>query len=148
MKSIGEIVKSVEEQSVTSEESSESADEGLQSSDESAQNDVTSEKEVVFDQTSSDSGVSDVDSEKSILSAVFVGKKNTNVTVAERATAWEWKRAPVTAAEQQQLQQISAIRSATPLSGGEDRWKWFPNEEGQQYVDCVVNKMRTPITFL
>ncbi|KAJ0494764.1 putative transcription factor interactor and regulator CCHC(Zn) family [Helianthus annuus] len=66
MKSIGEIVKSVEEQSVTSEGSSESADEGLQSSDESAQNDVTSEKEVVFDQTPSVSGVSDVDSEKSV----------------------------------------------------------------------------------
>ncbi|KAF5796860.1 hypothetical protein HanXRQr2_Chr08g0356831 [Helianthus annuus] len=66
MKSIGEMVKSVEEQSVTSDESSESADEGSQSSDESVRNDVSSEKEVVFDQTPSDSGVSDVDSEKSV----------------------------------------------------------------------------------
>ncbi|KAJ0813695.1 hypothetical protein HanPSC8_Chr17g0776501 [Helianthus annuus] len=66
MKSIGETVKSVEEQSVTSEESSESANEDSQSSEESVQNDVTSEKEVVFDQIPSDSGLSDADSEKSV----------------------------------------------------------------------------------
>ena len=65
MKSIGEMVKSVEEQSVTSDESSESADEGSQTSDESVQNDASSEKKVVFDQTPSDSDVSNPSSEKS-----------------------------------------------------------------------------------
>ncbi|KAM0036511.1 putative transcription factor interactor and regulator CCHC(Zn) family [Helianthus debilis subsp. tardiflorus] len=69
MKSIGVTVESVEEQSVTSNESLESFDESSQNSqnaDESVQNDVTSEKEVVFDQTPSDSSVSDADSEKSV----------------------------------------------------------------------------------
>ncbi|KAF5802947.1 hypothetical protein HanXRQr2_Chr06g0265551 [Helianthus annuus] len=65
MKSIGETVKSEEEQSVASDENSESADEGSQSSEESVHNDVSSVKEVVFDQTPSDSGVSDASSEKS-----------------------------------------------------------------------------------
>ncbi|XP_035841337.1 uncharacterized protein LOC110919317 [Helianthus annuus] len=60
MKSIGETVKNVEEKSVSSDESSQSADESLQSSDDS------SEKEVVFDQTPSDSSSSDDNSEKSI----------------------------------------------------------------------------------
>ncbi|KAJ0475625.1 putative transcription factor interactor and regulator CCHC(Zn) family [Helianthus annuus] len=62
MKSIGETVKSVKEESVASDESSESADKSSQSADESVQNDVSSEKEVVFDQTPSDSGLSDASS--------------------------------------------------------------------------------------
>ncbi|KAF5788725.1 putative transcription factor interactor and regulator CCHC(Zn) family [Helianthus annuus] len=55
MKSIGETVKSVDEEFVVSDESSLSADENSQSSDESVQNDVSTEKEVIFDQTPSDS---------------------------------------------------------------------------------------------
>ncbi|KAJ0715023.1 putative transcription factor interactor and regulator CCHC(Zn) family [Helianthus annuus] len=66
MKSIGETVKSVDEESVVSDESSLSADENSQSSDESVQNYVSPEKEVVFDQTPSDSGLSDANSEKSV----------------------------------------------------------------------------------
>ncbi|KAJ0587161.1 putative transcription factor interactor and regulator CCHC(Zn) family [Helianthus annuus] len=66
MKSIGEIVKSVDEESVVSVESSESADEKSQSEYESVHNDVNSEKEVVFDQTPSDSGLSDTSPEKSV----------------------------------------------------------------------------------
>ncbi|KAJ0524353.1 putative transcription factor interactor and regulator CCHC(Zn) family [Helianthus annuus] len=66
MKSIGETVKSVDEDFVVSDESSLSADENSQSSDESVQNDVSTEKEVIFDQTPSDSGLSDASSEKSV----------------------------------------------------------------------------------
>ncbi|KAJ0509354.1 hypothetical protein HanIR_Chr11g0527871 [Helianthus annuus] len=66
MKSIGETVKSVDEESVVSDESSLNVDKSSQISDESVQNDVSSEKEVVFDQTPSDSGVSDASSEKSV----------------------------------------------------------------------------------
>ncbi|KAF5759070.1 putative transcription factor interactor and regulator CCHC(Zn) family [Helianthus annuus] len=47
-------------------EISEGSDESLSSSDESIQNEVVSEKAVVFDKTPSDSGVSDADSEKSV----------------------------------------------------------------------------------
>ncbi|KAF5813677.1 putative transcription factor interactor and regulator CCHC(Zn) family [Helianthus annuus] len=46
MKSIGETMKSVEEESVVSDKSSKSVDENSQSSDESVQNDARSEKEV------------------------------------------------------------------------------------------------------
>ncbi|KAJ0669289.1 hypothetical protein HanPI659440_Chr17g0699391 [Helianthus annuus] len=73
MRSMGENVKSEEEKSVTSDgnsesidENSESVDESLQSSDENVQNVVSLEKEVVFDQTPSDSSSSDADSEKSV----------------------------------------------------------------------------------
>ncbi|KAM0050123.1 hypothetical protein Hdeb2414_s0008g00293971 [Helianthus debilis subsp. tardiflorus] len=66
MRSIGESVKSENEKSVTSDESSESSDEKSQISDESERNVVNSEKEVVFDQTPSDSCLSDADSEKSV----------------------------------------------------------------------------------
>ncbi|KAF5811195.1 putative transcription factor interactor and regulator CCHC(Zn) family [Helianthus annuus] len=80
MKSIGVNVASEDEKSVTSDEISEStdelserpgeisegSDESLRSSDESVQNEIVSEKEVVFDKTPSDSGVSDADSEKSV----------------------------------------------------------------------------------
>ncbi|KAJ0614819.1 putative transcription factor interactor and regulator CCHC(Zn) family [Helianthus annuus] len=59
MKSIGETVKNVEEESVASDESS-------QSSDESVQSDVSSEKEIVFDQTPSDTGSSDDSSVKPV----------------------------------------------------------------------------------
>ncbi|MFS7894031.1 hypothetical protein Hanom_Chr00s001284g01678951 [Helianthus anomalus] len=60
IKSIGVTVKSV-----VSDESSCSGDDSVQSSDESELNDVSSVKEVVFDQTPSVSDVSDVISEKS-----------------------------------------------------------------------------------
>ncbi|KAM0062166.1 putative transcription factor interactor and regulator CCHC(Zn) family [Helianthus debilis subsp. tardiflorus] len=66
MKSIGETVKSVEKESVVSDESSESADKSSQSSDESVHNDVSLEKEAVFDQTPSNSGLSDTGSENSV----------------------------------------------------------------------------------
>ncbi|MCQ7285354.1 zinc finger domain-containing protein, partial [Salmonella enterica] len=80
MKSIGVNVTSEDEKSVTSDENSEStdelsersgeisegSDESLSSSDESVQNEIVSEKPVVFDKTPSDSGVSDDDSEKSV----------------------------------------------------------------------------------
>ncbi|KAJ0928805.1 putative transcription factor interactor and regulator CCHC(Zn) family [Helianthus annuus] len=80
MKSIGENVASEDEKSVASDENSEStdelsersgeisegSDESLSSSDESVQNEVVSEKAVIFDKTPSDSGVSDTDSEKSV----------------------------------------------------------------------------------
>ncbi|KAF5795140.1 putative transcription factor interactor and regulator CCHC(Zn) family [Helianthus annuus] len=66
MKSIGETVKSVDEESVVSDESSENVDENSQSSEESVHNHVSSEKEVAFDQTPSDSGVSDASSKKSV----------------------------------------------------------------------------------
>ncbi|KAJ0832759.1 putative transcription factor interactor and regulator CCHC(Zn) family [Helianthus annuus] len=86
MKSIGVNVSSEDEKSVSSESSdsidklskysgdvSESSDvvlqgsdESLSSSDESVQNEVVSEKAVVFDKTPSDSGISDADSEKSV----------------------------------------------------------------------------------
>ncbi|KAJ0479427.1 hypothetical protein HanIR_Chr13g0619871 [Helianthus annuus] len=58
--------ESTDELSERSGEISEGSDESLSSSDESIQNEVISEKEVVFDQTPSDSGVSDADSEKSV----------------------------------------------------------------------------------
>ncbi|KAJ0782260.1 putative transcription factor interactor and regulator CCHC(Zn) family [Helianthus annuus] len=64
MKSIGVNVNSEDEKSVTSDESSESSNEKSQISDESEQNVVNSEKEVVFDQTPSDSGLSDERLEK------------------------------------------------------------------------------------
>ncbi|KAJ0916624.1 putative transcription factor interactor and regulator CCHC(Zn) family [Helianthus annuus] len=73
MKSIGVNVTSEDEKSVTSDENSESVDElsenieeSLESSDESVQNVASSEKEVVFDQTPSNSSLSDADSEKSV----------------------------------------------------------------------------------
>ncbi|KAM0024127.1 hypothetical protein Hdeb2414_s0022g00612071 [Helianthus debilis subsp. tardiflorus] len=80
MKSIGMNVSSEDEKSVSSDESSDStdklsersgeisegSDENLQSSDEDVQIEVMSEKEVVFDKTPFDSGVSDNDSEKSV----------------------------------------------------------------------------------
>ncbi|MFS7988122.1 putative transcription factor interactor and regulator CCHC(Zn) family [Helianthus anomalus] len=78
MKSIGVNASSEDEKSVASDGNSEStdelsersgeisegSDESLSSSDESVQNEVVSEKAVVFDKTPSDSGVSDADSEK------------------------------------------------------------------------------------
>ncbi|KAJ0820188.1 hypothetical protein HanPSC8_Chr16g0704911 [Helianthus annuus] len=66
MKSIGETVKNVKEESVISDESSESADENSQNLDESVQSDASSEKEVAFDQTPSVSGSSHNISEKSV----------------------------------------------------------------------------------
>ncbi|KAJ0853204.1 putative transcription factor interactor and regulator CCHC(Zn) family [Helianthus annuus] len=80
MKSIGEIVKSEDEKSVSSDENSEStdelsersgeisegSDESLSSSDEIVQNEIVSEKTVVFDKTPTVSDVSDADSEKSV----------------------------------------------------------------------------------
>ncbi|KAJ0832480.1 putative transcription factor interactor and regulator CCHC(Zn) family [Helianthus annuus] len=73
MKSIGVNVTSEDEKSVTSDENSESVDELSEisgeiseGSDKSVQNVASSEEEVVFDQTPSDSSLSDVDSEKSV----------------------------------------------------------------------------------
>ncbi|KAJ0802549.1 putative transcription factor interactor and regulator CCHC(Zn) family [Helianthus annuus] len=66
MKSIGETEKNVEKEYAASDESSESADESSQSADESLQSDDSSEKEIVFDKTPSDTGSSDDSSEKSI----------------------------------------------------------------------------------
>ncbi|KAM0043296.1 putative transcription factor interactor and regulator CCHC(Zn) family [Helianthus debilis subsp. tardiflorus] len=80
MRSIGENVKNENEKSVSSNESSDSidevsdrsgevsddSDESMQSSDENIQNENVSETEVVFDKTPSDSGVSDIESEKSV----------------------------------------------------------------------------------
>ncbi|KAJ0435597.1 hypothetical protein HanIR_Chr17g0895051 [Helianthus annuus] len=71
MKSIGVNVTGEDEKSVTSDENSESSDELSErsgeiseGSDESVENVASSEKEVVFDQTPSDSGSLDTDSEK------------------------------------------------------------------------------------
>ncbi|KAJ0480822.1 putative transcription factor interactor and regulator CCHC(Zn) family [Helianthus annuus] len=73
MKSIGVNVTSEDEKSVTSDENSESVDELSEnveeiseSSDENVENVASFEKEVVFDQTLSDSSLSDDDSKKSV----------------------------------------------------------------------------------